>query len=95
MGRGSPQETEQREMTEFIRLTPTGSVWAIKHGDGFLGYAHTREEASLIGQELVSWLNGQGRSAALAIDDQASRSLVSPMTKHVRTSASGAQVQRR
>lgn len=57
-------------MTEFIRLTPAGPSWAIRHNDGFLGYARTREEAVVIGHELVSWLEGQGRSAALAIDDK-------------------------
>jgi len=35
-----PAETGRR-----LSLVPWGDEWAIKHGDGFLGLASTREEA--------------------------------------------------
>lgn len=38
-------------MVEVIRLTHDGRTWAVKHRDGFLGYANSREEAAVIGQQ--------------------------------------------
>lgn len=61
---------------EIISVARTGQAWAVKHRDGFLGHAKSYEEAALIGRELVSWLNSEGRPAELALAEP--RSFAAP-----------------
>jgi|GEM_PF-2231529 hypothetical protein len=56
-------------MADAILITPHGVSWAVKHNGGFLGYAKSREEAVLIGQDLVEWLASKGRAAALVVEE--------------------------
>lgn len=52
---------------ETISIVPSGPAWAIKHADSFLGYANSMEEAASIGEQLVSWLQCEGRAAELRV----------------------------
>lgn len=55
-------------MPEAIIITYHGRSWAVKHRDSFIGYTKTREEAALVGQDLVEWLNSNGRPAKLVVE---------------------------
>jgi hypothetical protein len=56
-------------MIEAIVIERHGRAWAVKHQGGFLGYTATRDEAALIGQDLVDWMRAQGRCAKLVVDE--------------------------
>jgi hypothetical protein len=55
-------------MPEAIIITCHGASWAVKHNDSFIGYAKTRDEAALIGQDLAEWLESNGRCAQLVVE---------------------------
>lgn len=54
-------------MVELISIARVGRQWAVQHRGGYLGHARSLEEATSIGEELVSWLRSQGRAAELAV----------------------------
>lgn len=39
--------------TRAITIAPAGPRWAIKHGDGYLGYVPTLDEAVVIARALI------------------------------------------
>ena len=56
-------------MVERISISFEGrGAWAVKHEDGYLGFARSRDEAESIGQHLVGWLSDQGRPAELHVE---------------------------
>lgn len=57
-------------MADIIVVTPEGRTWVIKHNDGILGYARGRDEARRIARSLVEWIEAQGRSVELRVEDQ-------------------------
>ncbi|CAN7562356.1 hypothetical protein LJR219_004071 [Phenylobacterium sp. LjRoot219] len=61
---------------EIISIARAGQAWAVKHRDGYLGHAKSYEEAAAIGQNLVSWLESEGRRAELVLSEP--RSFAAP-----------------
>lgn len=57
-------------LVEVISVMRAGQAWAVKHRGGFLGHANSYEEATSIGQDLVGWLESQGRPAHLVVIDE-------------------------
>jgi len=44
-----------------ITIAPEGRSWAVKHNGGFLGHAASEGEALGIAEQLVAWLEHEGR----------------------------------
>lgn len=63
---------------ERISIVQLGAAWGVKHRDSFLGHARTIEEAAAVGEKLVSWLESEGRPAALALPTTARASAPEP-----------------
>jgi hypothetical protein len=54
-----------------ITIAPEGRSWAVKHNGGFLGHVANEREALGIAEQLVAWLEDQGRSVEFAREDRA------------------------
>lgn len=54
-----------------ITIAPEGRSWAVKHNGGFLGHAGSEGEALGIAEQLVAWLEDQGRPVEFAREDRA------------------------
>ena len=50
-----------------VSCEPDG--WVVRHNGGVLGYARSRTEAVSLAQDLLSWINAQGREGDLQVDD--------------------------
>jgi len=68
-------------MQDAIVIEPHGVSWAVRHNGGFLGFTSSRAEAVIIAQDLVEWIESQGRPASLIIQ---ARARPEPRTPSVR-----------
>lgn len=64
------QSIEVHYVAEFIVVAPEGRTWAVKHNGGFLGRVGSCDEAVTIAQQLVQWIDSQGREGRLEVIGQ-------------------------
>jgi hypothetical protein len=56
-------------MTDDILVVQRGHGWAVMHKGSFLGFTMSRDEAALLGQDLVDGIRAEGRLATLIVDE--------------------------